>query len=130
MTEARLCLETLHDAEVLGIGAAIYTLANGKTLGRPLNDPAAIERSRAELRQGTDNVRRLYGFGCSCRLMSVSGSKGLPPLREVSTIQCTTLFRVPSIFSCWSINDLKNSLYVSPYVSVINSDNNCLRVRY
>jgi hypothetical protein len=32
-------------------------LANGKTLGRPLNDPAAIERARAELQRGIGIVR-------------------------------------------------------------------------
>ncbi|MGA8394203.1 MAG: recombinase family protein, partial [Pseudolabrys sp.] len=31
-------------------------VANGKTLGRPLNDPAALEHARAELRQGTGIV--------------------------------------------------------------------------
>jgi len=32
-------------------------VANGKTLGRPLNDPAALERARTELRQGTGIVK-------------------------------------------------------------------------
>ncbi|MFZ1182824.1 MAG: recombinase family protein [Pseudolabrys sp.] len=32
-------------------------VANGKTLGRPLNDPAALEHARAELRQGTGIVK-------------------------------------------------------------------------
>ena len=32
-------------------------VANGKTLGRPLNDPGAIERARAALQQGTGIVK-------------------------------------------------------------------------
>ena len=40
-------------------------VANGKTLGRPLNDPAALERARTELRQGTGivEVAKQVGLG-------------------------------------------------------------------
>lgn len=39
-------------------------VANGKTLGRPLNDPAAIEEARNELRKviGINRVAKLVGL--------------------------------------------------------------------
>ena len=39
-------------------------VANGKTLGRPLNDPEAVDKARTELRKGTgiNRVAKLVGL--------------------------------------------------------------------
>ena len=39
-------------------------VANGKTLGRPLNDPSAVDKARIELRKGVgiNRVAKLVGL--------------------------------------------------------------------